>query len=144
MSLKIDYITDVCMFLNITDLYIGNKINENNTKFESIIFLNNKFYLKKHIQYDEDYYEIIIEPLYHPKLQYFNESNGEDKLLTIKDDILISYKIIQEKEIKECELLLYEKDDVILVGEWIDTLEASKMIDPNFYEKYKDYVFFQY
>ena len=141
-------VVESCRFLGIDQLYIGKSdTNNNNDIYESIILLDNKYYLKKYIYYSNDCYEIIIKPLEQPNLDYFNKII-DNKTVTIKDDIYLLYSILfidssGIQKIEKCAQLLYEKNDSIPFSEWINTLKASIFIDLSFFERYRDVIFFE-
>lgn len=142
-------VVESCRFLGIDQLYIG-KSDINNNEYNSIILLDNKYYLKKYIYYSNDCYEIVIKPLEHieqPKLNYFNKII-DDKTVTIKDDIYLLYSILcidssGIQKIERCTQLLYEKNDSIPFSEWINTLKAASFIDASFFERYRNIIFFE-
>jgi len=144
---KIDVFFNTCKFFDIEQFFICYRKNRT-TKvvvYYSLILIDNKYYLKKYTKFDKDYYEIAYEPLFYSDSELYDKTY-DDKLVTIKDDVYLTYKIYDNElddKISACKKLLYKKNDIISFRKWNDTLMEANNIDISFFRKYNNIISFR-
>jgi len=143
---KIDVFSNTCKFFDIEDFFIccRKNIHTKIITYYSLIQIDNKYYLKKYTKFNKDHSEVIYEPLCYADSEIFNKIYN-DKLVTIRDDVYLSYKIYDNElgnNMCVCKKLLYKKNDIISFRKWNDTLMEANNIDISFFRKYNNIISF--